>query len=140
VIVYYDTSAVIPLLLAEPTSQVFERLWVETERALSSPLLYVEARSAIARAHRDGRITDQEKQQAVADLDQMIAAIDLVDISDSVVHHAGELADRLALRGYDALHLTSADLATESDVVFASGDKQLLKAAEALGVATANLN
>jgi uncharacterized protein len=140
VIVYFDTSAIIPLLLKERTSPAAERLWVEADRALSSQLLYAEARAAIARAYRRDRIDARRREQAVGALDHLADQFDLIDISDPVVRHAGELADRLALRAYDAMHLSSADLAGSHDLVFASGDKPLLQAAETLGVATANLN
>jgi uncharacterized protein len=140
VIVYFDTSAIAALLLREPASPATERLWVEADHLLSSQLLYVEARSAIARAHRDERLDDRQKQQAVADLDQLVDEVDLIDVSDPVVRHAGALSERLALRAYDAVHLSSAYLAADSDLVFASGDKPLLRAAEVLGVTTANLN
>jgi predicted nucleic acid-binding protein len=138
--VYFDTSAIIPLLLDERTSPAAERLWVEADRAMSSQLLYAEARAAIARAHRRDRVNPNQRERAVGELHRLIDEIDLIDISDPVVRHAGELADRLALRAYDAMHLSSADLIASSDLIFASGDKPLLQAAEMLGVATANLN
>jgi uncharacterized protein len=139
-IVYFDASAIVPLLREEPASLAAERLWVEADRAVSSRMLYAEARAAVARVHREGRVDRRRREQKVGELDRLVDQIDLIDVSDPVVRHAGELADRLALRAYDAVHLSSADLVASSDLIFASGDKQLLQAAEALGVATTNLN
>jgi uncharacterized protein len=139
-IVYFDTSALVALLLEERASETAERLWVEANRVLSSRLLYAEARSAIAQAHRSDRLDSGRQQETVTELECLVDQFDLIDVSDPVVRYAGDLSERLALCGCDAVHLSSADLAGSPELVFASGDKPLLRAAEALGVATANLN
>jgi hypothetical protein len=43
----------------------------------------------------------------------------------------------LALRGYDAVHLSSAEALADPDLVVASGDRALLRAAGERGLATA---
>ncbi len=53
---------------------------------------------------------------------------------------AAELADRCALRGYDAIHCSSAEQLDDHDLVAASGDKRLLDAWRTLGVATFDAN
>lgn len=139
-IVYLDASALVPLLRKEPASPAAERLWVEADRVVSSRMLYAEARAAIARVHRQDRVDHRQRERRIGELNRLIDDIDLIDVSDPVIRHAGGLAYELALRAYDAVHLSSADLVGTTDLVFASGDKQLLQAAEALGVVTANLN
>lgn len=139
-IVYFDTSAFAPLLLDEPTTEQAERLWADAEFAVSSRLLYVEARSAVARAHRQDRLDRREQRRAVARLDQLVADVVLVEVTEPVVRRAADLAEALALRGYDAVHLGSAELFADSELVFASGDRKLLQAALDLGVTTAKLN
>ena len=44
-----------------------------------------------------------------------------------------------ALRSYDAMHLASALLIKDSDVVMAAGDQKLLEAARFMGIATSKL-
>jgi len=57
VIVYLDTSALFPLLVAEPSSTRYSRLWNDATRVVSTRLLYPEACAALARAERMGRLT-----------------------------------------------------------------------------------
>ena len=59
-IAYFDTSAVIPLLIEEPASAGAVRLWDEATRIVSTHLLYPEARSALARAQRVGRLSEAQ--------------------------------------------------------------------------------
>ena len=48
-IVYFDTSAIIPLIIDEASSPLCERFWNDATQAVSSRLLYVEARAALAK-------------------------------------------------------------------------------------------
>jgi len=57
VIAYYDTSAVVPLLIAEPGSARAATLWDQADRVISVRLLYPEARTALADAKRLGRLS-----------------------------------------------------------------------------------
>jgi len=58
-------------------------------------------------------------------------------VSDEVVHLAGDLADGVGLRGYDAVHLATALLAGPADVLFATWDSALAEAAAGAGLVTA---
>jgi hypothetical protein len=49
------------------------------------------------------------------------------------------LAEQLGLRGHDAVHLASARLIDDAEMVLAAGDRSLLAAAQVLGIATADL-
>jgi uncharacterized protein len=57
VIAYFDTSAVMPLLIAEPGSDRAAALWDGADRVVSVRLVYPEARAALAQAERLGRLT-----------------------------------------------------------------------------------
>lgn len=65
---------------------------------------------------------------------------DVIGAYDHVVERAADLAHQLGLRGYDAVHTASADQITDRDLVVASGERKLLDACAALGLATANTN
>jgi hypothetical protein len=54
--------------------------------------------------------------------------------------HAGELADRMALRGYDAVHLAAAHTLRNDDHVVVATDLALRNAAAASGLTTAPLS
>ena len=55
---YFDTSAVVPLVIEEPSSIVASRLWDEADRVVSSRLVYAEGRAALAMARRLDRIDE----------------------------------------------------------------------------------
>ena len=133
-IVYFDTSAFIPLIIDEQSSDSSERLWNEATRVVSVRLLYAEARAALARAHRLGRLTKRGLTSAVGLLDALTQEVDSIEISDSLVRRAGALAEDQELRGYDAVHLAAAQTIADLDTIFASGDQQLIAAASDLGL------
>ncbi|HET9731504.1 MAG TPA: type II toxin-antitoxin system VapC family toxin [Acidimicrobiales bacterium] len=138
-IVYFDTSAIVPIVIEEPSSPNASRLWDQADRLVSSRLVFAEARAALAMARRLDRLSDAELRTAVQDLESLHQQLDIVEVTDSLVRDAGSLAEELALRGYDAVHLASAKLVHDSDMVFAAGDQALLNAAQAIGIATAKL-
>jgi predicted nucleic acid-binding protein len=70
----------------------------------------------------------------------MWSAMDVIEVDEQVIIRAAELAHRLSLRGYDAVHCASAEQLDDDDVVAASGDQQLLTAWLDLGMATYDTN
>ena len=55
-IAYFDTSALIPLLIEEAGSERSGRVWDAAEHVTSARLIYAEARAALAQAARLGRV------------------------------------------------------------------------------------
>ena len=137
-IAYFDTSALIPLVIDEPSSEPAARLWDQATRVVSSRLLYPEARAAVARARRMERITATTSRRAVAELDDLLTQVDIVELDRSLSQRAGELAEVHNLRGYDAVHLASAERVADPEVVVVAGDADLIRAARALGLSTAS--
>lgn len=136
-IAYFDTSAVIPLLIGEPASATCARVWNEADRSISIRLLYPEARAALARAERLGRITTTQHRVAVAELGTIVTEIDHVEITGELARSAGDLAQIHQLRGYDAVHLAAAMAALDSELVLVTGDSDLANAARAQGLPVA---
>lgn len=139
-IAYFDTSALVPLLIDEPTSPICVRLWDDADDVVSVRIAYVEAAAAIAQARRIGRLTRRQQRDAVMLLDDKWQQLQLVDIDDPLVRRAGALADQHSLRGYDATHCAGAESISDADVVAASGDRQLIAAWRALGLSTLDVN
>jgi len=139
-IAYFDTSAMVPIVIEESTSEVAARLWDAAERVVSSRLIYVEARAALSLAHRMGRLDARSRREAVRSLDVLVADLDVVEVTDMLVRHAGMLAESQALGCYDAIHLASAELVNDGEVVLVTGDQDLIEAAVNLGLGTANLH
>ena len=136
-IAYFDTSAVIPLLIGEPSSVTCARMWNEATRSISVRLLYPEARAALARAERMERITKRQHEAAVTELETIITEIDHVEITAQLVRNAGDLSQAHHLRGYDAVHLAAAIAALDAELVLVTGDDALAGAARAQGLAVA---
>jgi uncharacterized protein len=139
-ICYFDTSAVIPLLIAEPNSPTCVRLWTDADAVVTSRMLYAEASAALAQAERMDRIAADEHLGAIRSLEQLWPEFDLVEVDDAVVRRAAEIARSEALRGYDSVHCASADQVADADLIVASGDKKLLNACRSLGLTTADVN
>lgn len=136
-IAYFDTSALVPLLVAEPYSPTCSQLWNEATRVISSRLVYPEARAALAQAQRMQRLTAAELRTAVADLDALVEEIDYLEVTANLAMSAGQLAEAHALRGYDAVHLASANAANDPELVLVTGDQHLGSAATQIGISVA---
>lgn len=136
-IAYFDTSAIVPLLVEEAGSDRATRLWDEADRVVSIRLVYAEGRAALAAAARAGRLERFAADAAVRGLDGLYTQMDLVETSDAVVRRAGALAEVHALRGYDAVHLAAAESIGQEDAVLVAGDGPLCRAAAVLGLAVA---
>ena len=138
-IAYFDTSAVLPLLIAEAGSARAASLWDGADRVVSVRLVYPETRAALAQAERLGRLTARHLRVAVTEFDALFEEMDLVEVDDALARRAGELAEARQLRGYDAVHLAAADRVRDPNVVVIASDGALLEAAAAEGLAVAEL-
>lgn len=139
-ICYFDTSALVTLLIAEPASAAGRRLWDDADEVVTVRLTYVEAAAAVAQARRLGRLTPVRERAVLRALDRLWTEIDVIEVDDVVVRRAAELARLQALRGYDAVHCAAAEQLADDDLVVASGDRELLRACRALGISIADVN
>lgn len=94
---------------------------------------YAEARAAFARRLREGTLTTDEHRLVVTKFNSGWNVYDRVPVSDAIAYSAGNIAERYALRGYDAIHLASA-VALDREVNnlnlrFLTFDERLLVAA-----------
>ena len=127
-IAYFDTSAVVPLLIAEAGSERAASLWNSSDRVVSVRLFYPETRAALAHAKRLGRLTARNLRAAVDQLDALLREMDIVEVDEPLACRAGDLSEAHRLRGYDALHLAAAERIRDSEVVLVAGDAALLRA------------
>jgi uncharacterized protein len=135
--IYFDTSALIKLVIQEQESDMAAALWDGADAVITSRLAYAEARAALAAAHRLGRLTSRDHATAKRAFEAVWRELRLLELGKEIVRAAGELAEQLALRGYDAVHLASALAASGGDFVLATWDRDLGSAALALGLAVA---
>ncbi len=135
-ITYVDTSSLLKLLIDESGSEQIGRLWDTADALASVALVVVEARATLAAAARGARLTAAQHVEAKVELAVLVDELSIVAITDDLIAQAAELADREALRGYDAVHLAAA-LIVGADVL-TSADTALCAAAERLGLHVAN--
>ncbi len=136
-IAYFDTSAIVPLLIAEIGTQTAGDIWDRADRLVSVRLAHVEARAALAQAARLRRISPQQLRSSVRELGDLFAQVDVIEADEDLIHEAGDLAENQELRAYDAVHLAAVRRAADVDLVVVAGDRALLAAAEALGISIA---
>ncbi|MQA87875.1 MAG: PIN domain-containing protein [Streptosporangiales bacterium] len=137
-IAYFDTSAFLKLVLEESGSDRARYLWRSCQEAVSSVLLYAESRAGLAMAHRLGRLSEFGRAREA--VESLYAATHTVTADDHLIRRAGQLAEHLALRGYDAVHMASAELLRGPDLVFVSADNRQAEAAGVLGLAIASVS
>jgi uncharacterized protein len=118
--------------VVEPGSELASALWNAPLRVASSLLAYPEGRAALAAALRAGRLTADTHTRACAEFESLHGELLLVGIDRDLAGRAGALAEQLALRGYDAVHLASA-LSLATDATLVSWDEQLRGAAARSG-------
>lgn len=137
---YFDTSALVPLAIEEPTSDRCRRAWDDADVIITTSLAYVEVHAALSRARRHGRLTDRGHADSLHTFQLRWNDLIHVPPSGTIVRVAADLSSRHSLRGYDAVHCATT-LAVASDDFFAiSGDRELLRAWGDLGIATIDLS
>jgi hypothetical protein len=135
VIAYLDTSAFVPLLVAEPATRRCRQVWDSSDTVLSAELTYVEAAAALARAQRMGRLTVAQHSETLRRQDELWDQVVVLPVDTVLVRTAAVLAAAHGLRGYDAVHCAAAVRHADSEVVATAGDRDLLTAWRAAGLA-----
>ena len=136
-IVYFDSSALVKLVLDETGSDVAAALWNACDAALSSRLAYPEVCAALAAAGRNHDLTASEASAAADEWEIFWSSMRPIDLSADVERVAGELAVVHRLRGADAVHLASALALGSQEVALAVWDKRLHVGAVAVGLPVA---
>jgi uncharacterized protein len=131
---YFDTSALIKLVISEQGSALMRQLWLGADRGASSVLAYAEGRAALASARRSDRLTQSIYAEAVRSFDRSYEEVVAIGVDEQLTRAAGALASEFALRGYDAVHLATALSIAEHDVALVSWDRDLCDAAVAAGL------
>jgi predicted nucleic acid-binding protein len=134
---YLDTSVLVKLYVDEPGAAAIQRVVADADVLVTSVVAYAEARAAFARRRKARLMTAAETARTVRQLDADWPHLVRIPMGDELARAAGRLADRLALRGYDAVHLASFEellaRCDDEDVRFLCADESLARAARALG-------
>lgn len=134
---YLDTSALIKRYIREQgTNEV--NIWVaEADATGTSLITLAEAHAAIARAVRMKTVSQRSGERVIDLLRQQWVAYIKIPASEKTISRAADLAWQLGLRGYDAVHLASAELwqaVLERPVVLVTFDRQLAESGRRIGL------
>lgn len=136
---FWDSSALVPLLLAEPRSQtVASLLSRDPEPAIwwGSP---VECQSALYRQHRLDPLPAPVLEEALRRLQALVEDTDTVSPVEEIRRRAGRLLATHPLRAADAIQLAAALIWCEeapTDESFVCLDQRLTEAARKEGFRT----
>jgi uncharacterized protein len=135
-VIYLDTSALIKLVVLEPNTDLAWGL-VSADEVATSRITWAEARAALARRERDAPASAENWRQARSHLGDLWRRFKIIEVTQPVVVLAGDYAETFALRGFDAVHLASADMAKRASPgawTFLSFDIRLNRGAKLLGL------
>lgn len=133
---FWDTSAIVPLVLNEPGSQAVRTLFEHDRDIYAWWGTRIECTSAIVRAVRDQRLSGTEERFARRDQADLFATIREVAPSEDVRGRAERLLATHPLRAADALQLGAALVWSRERPVglaFVSLDRRLREAASKEG-------
>jgi predicted nucleic acid-binding protein len=134
---YWDTSALVPLLVAEKRSKRVMELLREDSNIVTWTLSWVEIVSALERRVREGSITGKERIPLLARTHRLFESAYRVDDISLVRSKSISLLAKYALRSADALQLASALLVAGPQpeaMQFVCFDFKLLDAASREGL------
>lgn len=114
-------------------------LWGSAHPAASSILAYPVGRAALAAARRVARLGKDAHAKALVAFEELYAELVTIGVDQELARNAGEHAEQLGLRGYDAVHLTTALELGDEEVVLVTWDRDLARAAERVGLGIAGL-
>ena len=133
---FWDSSAVVPLLVDEPFSAAVRPLMKGDNEMVSWWGTPIECCSAVARLRRENGITAEDEQMLRSRLDELVDFWNEIIPSDSVRATARRLLLRHPLRAADSLQLAAALVWSEGrpdGLEFVCLDGRLRAAAQAEG-------
>ena len=135
---FWDSSALVPLLLPEARSDALTSLLIADKEVVIWWATPLEVQSAIYRRHRTAPLPSPAMRQATDRLRAFVEHSDTVAPTDELRHRAGRLVAVHPLRAADALQLAAALIWCEDQPqseTFVSLDERLRSAATNEGFA-----
>ncbi len=136
-ILYLDTSDLVKLYAEEKNSDRIRKLVENCTVVATSIISYAEARAAFAKKFREKGFEEKAYRQIIKDLNRDWENYFILNISEDIVKSAGNLSEKHGLKGFDALHLSSALFLKKNSslsIVFSCSDLRLKKAARSEGI------
>ncbi len=133
---FWDSSAIVPLIIQEEQSKICENLLKEDSQILVWTYTATEVLSALFRKYREGKLSDQELLIPQEKLNQLESSWSEVLPKESIKLRAHRLLATHSLRSADALQLAAALVAFRDqpeEKHFITFDQNLVKAARQEG-------
>lgn len=105
---FWDSSALVPLCVRQPSSQNFRKMWRASDRISVWSGSTVEIRSALSRLHREDLIDDKGLQFCISRLEAMRMQWREIVTSEKLRSIAEALPDNYGLRALDSFQLAAA--------------------------------
>ena len=110
---FWDSSAIVPLLVAEPITSSIRELYLKDHAVVVWWATPVECASALARLEREGRLGSKAASESYRRLDALLPSWIEIEPTAEVRETARRLLRAHALRTGDALQLAAAYAASE---------------------------
>ena len=131
---FWDTSALIPLMIQEPRSEEIRSIARQDAQILTSAFTVVEVASALWRRRHNGELSISEHEAADRNFAALSTAWVEVPVTQDVIDASASVLTRHRLRAGDALQLGSARIAAgEAALTFVTLDENLAQAAQSEG-------
>ena len=130
--IYFDSSALVKNYVLEDGSSIVAKLLLENFNNATSKLTYAEMLSALVRRTRSGDLSSQKMKKVIDQFEDDWNSLLIVDLHNDILPIVKRVIEKHQLKAADSIHLASAiwlKIALKEDIVFASSDLNLLKAA-----------
>jgi predicted nucleic acid-binding protein len=138
-ICYLDSSALVKRYILEVGSDEVKQLLSEADSAGTAWISLVEVVAGLAKAARFNALTPEEADSAIRSFRDDWLDFRRLQITESLLERAADLARQHGLRGYDAVQLAAATVwqdSLEERILLVSYDRQLWLAAQKEGLDT----
>lgn len=130
--IYFETSALVKNYVLENGSPGVAKLLLENHDNATSKLTYTEILSAFVRRMKSGDLSPQKMKKVIDQFEDDWNSLLIVDVHDDILPIVKRVIGKHQLKAADSIHLASAiwlKTSLKEDIVFASSDLNLLKAA-----------
>lgn len=114
-----------------------DAVWDAASRCVTVRTTYVEIRAALAAARRDRRLSERARQAVRRELDGRWEELSIVELEPDLAAAAASACERFSLRAGDGIQLAAALELRDPEVVLATHDARLRRAAALAGLAVA---
>jgi uncharacterized protein len=141
-IVYFESSALLKLFLNEPDADLALQVWNEADGAVTSEISHLEVHAGLARAVRENppKLSNDDYENAKDRFDQLWLELTSIAVSTELIQKASGVASEYALRAYDALHFATVLDISDDEILLATTNQELERAAKAADIPLTQLS